>query len=548
VVPVIISSDKTQLTLFRGKVAYPVYLTIGNIPKDIRRKPSRRAQMLIAYIPTSRLEDMGNKAARRRALGNIFHFCMRSILAPIAACGEAGLAMLGGDGFWHRCHPILAVFIGDYPEQTLVTCTYQGRCPKCLVDPEELGDYSRSPPRDYEQVLATFRLADGDVQAFHSACRKADLKPVFHPFWEALPLVDIFISITPDILHQMLQGVMKHLIAWVSAAFGPRNVDTRCKSLPPNHHITTFAKGISILSRVTGLEHKQMCKILLGLIIDLSLPSGESPPRIIKSVRALLDFLYLAQLPSHTPHTLLRLEESLARFHENKAVFVELGVRDNFLFPKIHSLLHYQTSITLFGTTDNYNTEQTERLHVDYTKHAFGATNHKDEEPQMTVWNERREKVEQHALFVAWRQQAQEPCISSSTRIGPPEPIPRTIKMALHPSLKAVTFNDIADNYGALDFQDAIADFIARINHPQASTMALKDLAEDVLLPFRTVPVFHKIKFTSLRDSDIIDTVHVRPELRDTRGRPIPSRFDTVIVRHGSGPRVGVHRNKGQFQ
>ncbi|KAI9440325.1 hypothetical protein H4582DRAFT_1796975, partial [Lactarius indigo] len=55
VVPVIISSDKTQLTLFRGKTAYPVYLTIGNIPKDIRRKPSRRAQILIGYLPTARL-------------------------------------------------------------------------------------------------------------------------------------------------------------------------------------------------------------------------------------------------------------------------------------------------------------------------------------------------------------------------------------------------------------------------------------------------------------------------------------------------------------
>ncbi|KAF8262257.1 hypothetical protein EI94DRAFT_1704905 [Lactarius quietus] len=36
VVPIIISSDKTQLMLFRGRTAYPVYLTIGNIPKDIR--------------------------------------------------------------------------------------------------------------------------------------------------------------------------------------------------------------------------------------------------------------------------------------------------------------------------------------------------------------------------------------------------------------------------------------------------------------------------------------------------------------------------------
>src|ERR1700730_7688966 len=31
VLPLIISTDKTQLTIFGGKMAYPVYMTIGNI-------------------------------------------------------------------------------------------------------------------------------------------------------------------------------------------------------------------------------------------------------------------------------------------------------------------------------------------------------------------------------------------------------------------------------------------------------------------------------------------------------------------------------------
>ncbi|KAH9953931.1 hypothetical protein BC827DRAFT_1273072 [Russula dissimulans] len=40
IIPLVVSSDKTQLTLFWNKMAYPVYLTIGNVPKDICRKPS----------------------------------------------------------------------------------------------------------------------------------------------------------------------------------------------------------------------------------------------------------------------------------------------------------------------------------------------------------------------------------------------------------------------------------------------------------------------------------------------------------------------------
>ncbi|KAI9455524.1 hypothetical protein F5148DRAFT_1288224 [Russula earlei] len=36
IVPVLISSDKTQLTVFCGKTTYLVYMTIGNLPKDIQ--------------------------------------------------------------------------------------------------------------------------------------------------------------------------------------------------------------------------------------------------------------------------------------------------------------------------------------------------------------------------------------------------------------------------------------------------------------------------------------------------------------------------------
>jgi hypothetical protein len=102
VVPIIISSDKTQLMLFHGKAAYPVYLTIGNIPKDIRRKPSRRAQILITYIPTTKLEGITNRTSRRRAIANLYHSCMQVLLAPITAYGETGIKMVGGDGILLR--------------------------------------------------------------------------------------------------------------------------------------------------------------------------------------------------------------------------------------------------------------------------------------------------------------------------------------------------------------------------------------------------------------------------------------------------------------
>jgi len=532
VVPVIISSDRTQLTLFRGKSAYPVYLTIGNIAKNVRSKPSRRAQVLLAYIPTTKLGGITNKAGRRRAIANLYHSCMQVILGPITAAGETGITMMSGDGIWRRCHPIFASFVGDYPEQVLVTCTYNGRCPKCLVPPDQLGNGARFPLRDYNRVRDMYLFSDGDAHVFHSACREADQKPVFHPFWESLPLTDIFVSITPDILHQLLQGVFKQLVAWLLDTFGPSEIDARCRSIPPNHHISIFTKGISCLTRVTGKEHKNMSRILLGLVMDLPVPSGQvSPRRIITVVRAILDFLFLAQFPSQSISTLTRMDNALTRFHDNKDVFIDLGVRKHFNLPKIHSLSHYSTSIRLFGTTDNYNTEQTERLHIDTTKDAYDATNHKDEYSQMTTWVERREKVQDHYAYLKWRQQTNRANLPTAKLRGAPRPGARCLKMAQHPTLKTVSFDSLAQRYGAVGFQDALADFVAQFNNPTVSGASLSTLAADTLIPFRSVPVHHRIKFTDLDQSEIVDSVQVRPEQKDKRGRLIPARFDTVLVR-----------------
>ena len=527
-IPIILSSDKTQLTRFRAKSAYPVYLTIGNIRKDVRRKPSRHAQMLIGYIPTTRLEHIRNAAARRRALANLFHGCMREIVAPIASYGETGIPMMSGDGVWRRCHPLLAAFVGDYPEQVLVTCTYSGRCPKCTVPPDQLGDFIKFPLRDCNNALDVYELADGDATRFHAACRAAGLKPVYRPFWEHLPLSNIFLSITPDILHQLLQGVMKHVLAWVAEpnVFGSEEIDARCRRMPPNHNTMIFTKGITTLSRVSGLEHKHMCRILLGLLVDLPLPDGQSPTRLIRAVRALLDFMYLAQYRSHTADTLSDLENALSRFHDNKDIFIDLGARTNFNFPKLHSLMHYASSIKLFGTTDNYNTEQSERLHIDLTRSGWNATNHKDEYPQMTTWLERKEKIQRHTAYIQLQQGSNQTHAHVKKPMGPPLACAYLTKMTLHPSVRSVGYNDLVLKYSASDFEDALGDFI--------STVTTQARGENTLIPFRTVPVYHKVKFIESDQCDdkteIIDTIHARPEQKDSQRRVIPARFDTALV------------------
>lgn len=254
-------------------------MTLGNLPKDVRCKPSRRGQILLAYLPTTRLEHITNKAARRRVLANLFHACMRMVLHPLVKAGVHGITMSSGDGVVRRSHPILTMYIGGYPKQLLVTCCKNGTCPKCDIHRSDVGkttDTNRTL-RNLDTVVEALARVGDSATAFLHACRDARIKPVCHPFWEDLPYVNIFHFITPDVLYQLYQGIIKHVLLWLKEAYGAEELDARCRHLPPNHQIRLFLKGVTTLQRVTGKEHGDICHFLLSLVIGLPLEGGYSP-------------------------------------------------------------------------------------------------------------------------------------------------------------------------------------------------------------------------------------------------------------------------------
>lgn len=124
--------------------------------------------------------------------------------------------------------------------------------------------------------------------------------------------------------------------------------------------------------------------------------------------------LLQAQYHVHTSETLDAMDKALDDFHAVKDVFVNLGVRKHFnTIPKLHSLLHYTASIRLLGTADGYNTEASERLHIDYAKDAYRASNKRDYVSQMTTWLRRQETVQRYAAYLQWR--ASEPEVTLGT-------------------------------------------------------------------------------------------------------------------------------------
>ena len=268
---------------------------------------------------------------------------MHRILALLETAGQTEVYMVRGDGRLHHNHLFFAAFIGDYPEQILSTGSVTGKCPRCNVDHDSLEDYDsqKNQLQDLVSVLDILNTFDQDSARFLRVCSFTRIKPIVNPFWKDLLYAHIFCSITPDILHQIYQGIVKHVVSWIIGVVGAAEVDARCRRLLLNHNLHSFTKGISSLSHVAGQEHNQMCRILLALVMDMQLPQGVSTARLLQAVCALMDFTFIAQYPVPTSETLKLLEGALAQFHKYKSIFVDLGVRQHFNLPKLHFASHY---------------------------------------------------------------------------------------------------------------------------------------------------------------------------------------------------------------
>lgn len=476
----------------------------------------------------------------------LFHRSMSEVLAPLKAAGDPkgrGVMLTSGNGEVRRVYPFLACYVADYPEQCLVTCSKYGTCPKCQVKAKDLGAQGTSEERTQtwtENIIHNARSESQSATQVHAKCMEADVAGgAFKPFWAGFPFCDIHCAISPDVLHQLFQGVLKHLIGWIQLIMTEEEFDRRLQSLPPAFGVRHFAEGISSLKQVTGPERKHLAKVLLACLAA----SDGVPKEAIVACRAILDFIYLAQYPSHDGDTLDYLQDALDTWHANKSIFIDLKIRTDFNIPKFHSLTHYISSIQLHGTTDNTNTELFERLHKDLSKEGWRASNKRNHFPQMVAWLSRQEKI---ASFDYYRQMIDEqpgledneveeneeeetvgmrsPHKSNDMEVDGEENL-ITFSMAKRAPEPKKAIARIVLTHGAPSFIGALKLYL---NSLRTNRLPEKQ-ALKIPLPFSTVEVWHQFKLTP---SSLFDDVSVREIIKALPlwKRSKVARFDTVVV------------------
>ncbi|KAG9098699.1 hypothetical protein FS749_003186 [Ceratobasidium sp. UAMH 11750] len=391
VAPIIISTDKTKMTVFSGnQKAWPVYMSLANISSDIRRRPSERATVLIGFIPVSELTNISNTEERSRRRWQLFHSSLESIFEPLKEVSRTGMEVLCSDGGVRRVYPILAAYIADFPEQATIACVQDSRCPICWVPAKERGDLSkRYPMRDRRRTLDAL---DDHWKGYSRTIDTLGIRPT-RPFWRDLPHVNIAGCLTPDVLHQLHKGVLgDHLVNWCTILLGQNEMNRRTKGMPRFQGLRHFAQGTSVISLWTGKEAKALASTFLSIV------AGYEDPKVVYAVRSIVDFTYRAQLPEISERDIQAMEEDLRIFDRCKGAFVDPDVRglprhqDHFnKIPKIHMPTHYPFLIRELGATIGYSTEITERLHIECVKEPWRATNHNNPIPQMIQYLEKKE-------------------------------------------------------------------------------------------------------------------------------------------------------------
>ena len=379
----------------------------------------------------------------------------------------------------------------------------------------------------------------GRPTSTHSLGMESDVASgAYEPFWVGFPLVDIYRCVAPDVLHQLYQGVLKHVVGWVQEIMGEEELDRRIRSLPPAFGVRHFTNGISTLSQVSGVERKHIARILLPCLI------GKIDSRGIVACRSLLHFIYLAQYPSHDEETLGYMEAELDTWHRYRAYFIDAGVREDFNIPKFHSLQHYVDSIRWLGTTDNYNTEMFERLHIDFAKEGWRSSNKRDHFPQMVKWLSRQEKIASYDFYRSWldydqpeaaEEMEQDEMVSLEGKLGrkrDPGSDGRASSLQLfltkNPTEPKKSLSRILLMHSALGFISELKLYLNSLlpDHQQASKL----VALHGTLPFKALDVWHRYKLTPFNMFDDSDAVQEIVRAIPISKGGLHSQFDTVIV------------------
>ncbi|KJA25664.1 hypothetical protein HYPSUDRAFT_64392 [Hypholoma sublateritium FD-334 SS-4] len=294
-------------------------------------------------------------------------------------------------GWQHFCFTLLAAYIVDTPESTLIAGVSSKTSSVTMAMYKQFGDSFWHEPRTALTTLAQLHAIKGTVNpweldAYLKAALKCCLNGVHRPFWADWTLSDPSVFLTPELLHYWYKGFWDHDAKWCINTVGAAEIDFHFSILHSHTGLWHFHEGISSLKQVTGQEHREMQQQIIGIIADAV------PLKFFIAVRALMDFCYLSQSMEIDDEMCLKMEAVLSEFHLHKNAIIAASARrgkgknsriNNWHIPKLEFLQSTVPNIQANGVAIQWSTDGTKRAHIEVIKNSSNFSNNQNYESQI---------------------------------------------------------------------------------------------------------------------------------------------------------------------
>ncbi|KAJ3552988.1 hypothetical protein NP233_g12749 [Leucocoprinus birnbaumii] len=228
------------------------------------------------------------------------------------------------------------------------------------------------------------------------------------------------------------------------------------------------------------------------------------------------------------------MQHCLDEFHSLKNVFIKLKAHEHFNIPKLHALLHYIAAIIALGTPDGYNTESPERLHIDFAKVAYRASNCRDYIKQMALWLQQCEAVWVRECYIDWLDNvlAEDQATEEQT-----EP--------LEDEEQGISPKDIVKDFGAHNFILALSLFLKSIMPFDVHCSLVLPNAYDCFDAFKQVSILPPSS-PYVKSKQTYQTIRAWPSMSSKgRKKGLPTLFDTAFAIEDLNCYTGGHTLTG---
>ena len=227
---VVLSSDKTNISVMSGNhMVHPVLISLANIDAGIQSKTSLHMYLLLALLPIAKFT---HKDTRGCGLFQdwLIHQSLNVVLAPLKTAAQVGIMMNDPAGKLCYCYMLLASWITDTPEESLLAATGPKASLVTTTTMKSFGDAHRHSPHTGETTLRVIHMActkhsPMDYKNFIKTARALFLNGITDPCWKGWPLSDPSKFFTPEALHHFHRMFWDHGVQWCIHVIGAAELD-----------------------------------------------------------------------------------------------------------------------------------------------------------------------------------------------------------------------------------------------------------------------------------------------------------------------------------